>query len=133
MLELESTPLLEYIPVIVKEYKPSCEKYKIELSQDVVKNIMNQWLDSTCVTLNSNLTKSLEHVTSVKVLHNIREEATKIGKFCNITASSTVTRPLSILDLAFTDCIRYSFHFFNIKIFYFSFLQSYQKIGIKFV
>lgn len=79
MLELEKSALLEYIPLIVREYRPSCKESNCQLSVDEFKKVLANWLELTSHTLNTRLSKSLQHITSVKILYNIREEIIKLG------------------------------------------------------
>lgn len=78
LVDLELTPLLEYLPTLVKDFRPSCLEGHTPLSKEVVQSTVDSWLQSTAEILNLNLTKSLELITSVKTLHSIREKSLKI-------------------------------------------------------
>lgn len=78
-LDRQATPLLEYVPEIVNKFRPSCQAYDVELSMEVIQQAVKNWLGNTETILTSQLSTSLDAVTSVKALHGIREEALKIG------------------------------------------------------
>ena len=80
-IELPVTPLLIYIPDIVKQFRP---KYKSNIEAPTKDKIgLEDWLEATKTSIKSGLEQSLKLVTNVKGLHIIREEALKIGNsFC---------------------------------------------------
>lgn len=76
-VELPSTPLLEYIPAIVKEFRPKSLKIDNNHKKEI-KRITKEWLEVTMDLVQKGL-KSLDLVTNLRGLHIIREEALKIG------------------------------------------------------
>ncbi|KAJ3648533.1 hypothetical protein Zmor_020329 [Zophobas morio] len=75
-IELPVTPLLIYIPDIVKQFRP---KYKSNIEAPTKDKIgLEDWLEATKTSIKSGLEQSLKLVTNVKGLHIIREEALKI-------------------------------------------------------
>ncbi|GLV40211.1 Component of oligomeric golgi complex 1 [Carabus blaptoides fortunei] len=78
LVDLDSSLLLEYLPTLVKNFRPSCTEGQTSLVKDTVEKSVNSWLQSTTDILNLNLSKSLELITSVKTLQTIREEAFKL-------------------------------------------------------
>jgi hypothetical protein len=76
-IELPTTPLVGYIPDIIKQFRP---KYKSDMREPVKESMgLEEWLESTKIAVKQGLENSLKLVTSVKGLHIIREEALKIG------------------------------------------------------
>ncbi|KAJ3639005.1 hypothetical protein MTP99_002332 [Tenebrio molitor] len=75
-IELPTTPLVGYIPDIIKQFRP---KYKSDIREPVKESMgLEEWLESTKIAVKQGLENSLKLVTSVKGLHIIREEALKI-------------------------------------------------------
>lgn len=75
---LPPTPLLIYIPELVKNYRPKWNNENKTFSVDQVSTIITNWLKETSEATERGLKKSLELITNVKGLHIIREEAFKI-------------------------------------------------------
>lgn len=76
-INLPRTPLIAYIPDIIKQFRP---KYKNKLDESLdIQSALADWLKFTQQSVHNGLEKSLNLVTSVKGLHIIREEALKIG------------------------------------------------------
>lgn len=79
-IQLPISPLLSYIPEVIKEFRP---KYKIENGNQVFSEAafnMGEWLELTKQLVKIGLNNSLKLVTNIKGLHMVREEALKIGK-----------------------------------------------------
>ncbi|KAF7280737.1 hypothetical protein GWI33_005591 [Rhynchophorus ferrugineus] len=77
-LELPVTPLISYIPNIIKEFRP---KLKLSLKEDAksIKSArVKSWISSTQNSIQKGLESSLQLVTTIKGLYMIREEAVKI-------------------------------------------------------
>ncbi|RZC38420.1 conserved oligomeric Golgi complex subunit 1, partial [Asbolus verrucosus] len=75
-IELPITPLVSYIPEIIKQFRP---KYRNASDEPLKENVvLEEWLRSTKVSIRSGLESSLKLVTNVKGLHIIREEVLKI-------------------------------------------------------
>lgn len=77
-LKMPESPLLAYIPKIVKEFKPKCKQQKKDEHIYLKENFFKKWLETTKETVKQGLSKSLRVITNVKGLHLIREEALKI-------------------------------------------------------
>ncbi|KAG5894614.1 hypothetical protein JTB14_026145 [Gonioctena quinquepunctata] len=79
-LELPVTPLITYIPEIIKQFRPTCvfSNYSETLLRDA-ESVLKSWLVSTQQSVGIGLKKSLEQIPNVKGLHLTREEALKIG------------------------------------------------------
>ncbi|XP_044263815.1 conserved oligomeric Golgi complex subunit 1 isoform X2 [Tribolium madens] len=74
--ELPITPLVAYIPDVIKQFRP---KYKSLVGESAPENVkLGEWLGSTKESVRKGLESSLKLVTNVKGLHIIREEALKI-------------------------------------------------------
>ncbi|XP_019759424.2 conserved oligomeric Golgi complex subunit 1 isoform X1 [Dendroctonus ponderosae] len=89
-LELPPTPLIAYVPEIIKQFRP-----KLKLtdsgkpnSEAIDATIIHNWLETTQKIVQSGLEKSLQLLTTVKGLYLVREESLKIelcsswGKVC---------------------------------------------------
>lgn len=81
-MQLPISPLLSYIPDVIKEFRP---KQKIvdgnQIFSEAAFNI-REWLEVTKHLVKSGLNNLLKLVTNIKGLHMVREEALKIGKNC---------------------------------------------------
>lgn len=76
-IELPTTPLVGYIPDIIKQFRP---KYKSDVRVPLKESMgLEEWLELTKIAVKQGLENSLKLVTSVKGLHITREEALKIG------------------------------------------------------
>ncbi|KAJ8964671.1 hypothetical protein NQ314_004703 [Rhamnusium bicolor] len=79
-LELPVTPLILYIPEIIRQFRPKCKSSNnLETSLKDAKNVLEKWLRSSQDTVERGLDKFLQLVTNIKGLHLIREESLKIG------------------------------------------------------
>ncbi|XP_015836994.1 conserved oligomeric Golgi complex subunit 1 isoform X2 [Tribolium castaneum] len=75
-VDLPVTPLIAYIPDVIKQFRP---KYKSFVGESAPENVkLGEWLASTKESVCKGLESSLKLITSVKGLHIIREEALKI-------------------------------------------------------
>ncbi|KAL1501649.1 hypothetical protein ABEB36_006943 [Hypothenemus hampei] len=76
-VQLPKTPLIAYIPDIIKEFRP---KLHVTHDQNMIVDdeVINNWLKSTQLNVHEGLENSLQHVTTVKGLYLIEEEALKI-------------------------------------------------------
>ncbi|VEN51670.1 unnamed protein product [Callosobruchus maculatus] len=78
-LQLPASALLSYIPEIIKQFRPKCN-----FSTDIVnslkeaKSVVESWLQSTLMTVEEGLQKSLQLITNIKGLHLTRVESLKI-------------------------------------------------------
>lgn len=77
-VELPITPLISYIPDVIKQFRPKYKSYVGESAPENVK--LQDWLESTKESVRIGLESSLKLITNVKGLHIVREEALKIGK-----------------------------------------------------
>nr|CAH7720901.1 unnamed protein product [Callosobruchus chinensis] len=79
-LQLPPSALLSYIPEIIKQFRPKCN-----FSTDTVnslkeaKSVVESWLQSTLITVEEGLKKSLQLITNIKGLHLTRVESLKIA------------------------------------------------------
>ncbi|GJQ76325.1 hypothetical protein Trydic_g2048 [Trypoxylus dichotomus] len=76
---LTSRPLLKYVPEIISQFRPKCNFTKGKECKGDLENCVKEWLQFTSDTINKELKKPLELVTSIKGLYIIREEALKIS------------------------------------------------------
>ncbi|CAG9862952.1 unnamed protein product [Phyllotreta striolata] len=78
-LDLPVTPLMSYLPEIIKQFRPTCKSiYQTETPTKEVDNILKEWLESTRKTVKEGLEKSLDLIPNIKGLHLTREESLKI-------------------------------------------------------
>ncbi|XP_022908851.2 conserved oligomeric Golgi complex subunit 1 isoform X1 [Onthophagus taurus] len=76
---LPHSPLIIYIPDIIKEFRPKCSYTISDQWQNDLEKSIKDWIKSTGETINAGLKDALELVTTIKGLHIIREEALKIS------------------------------------------------------
>ncbi|XP_030754438.1 conserved oligomeric Golgi complex subunit 1 isoform X2 [Sitophilus oryzae] len=77
-LELPVTPLISYIPNITREFTPTLNLPLRSDSKLINKKTVDNWIKSTKESIEIGLNSSLQHVTTIKGLYLIREEALKI-------------------------------------------------------
>ncbi|XP_050296714.1 conserved oligomeric Golgi complex subunit 1 isoform X2 [Anthonomus grandis grandis] len=78
-LKLPITPLVSYIPDIIRTFKPKLDPiFTQNKNEKLDKVVVDSWLEFTQKSIDSGLGKSLQHVTTVKGLYLIREESLKI-------------------------------------------------------
>ncbi|KAJ8962770.1 hypothetical protein NQ318_001169 [Aromia moschata] len=78
-LDLPTTPLVLYIPDIIKQYRPKpISSDNMEISLKDTRHVLETWLQSTKDIVKNGLEKSLRLVPNVRGLHLIREESFKI-------------------------------------------------------
>ncbi|KAF5299103.1 hypothetical protein FQR65_LT09461 [Abscondita terminalis] len=85
-LALPPTPLIVYIPDLVKNFRPKWTHESKAFSVSQISGIITSWLEETSHTIKTGLKKSLELITNIKGLHFIREEAFKIELPVNWTS-----------------------------------------------
>ncbi|CAG9764767.1 unnamed protein product [Ceutorhynchus assimilis] len=79
-LELPVTPLVSYIPDIIKQFRPKLKMSNTsgQENKQVDSKIVESWLKSTKEKVQEGLKKNLQLVTTVKGLFLVREESLKI-------------------------------------------------------
>ncbi|XP_066149869.1 conserved oligomeric Golgi complex subunit 1 [Euwallacea fornicatus] len=79
-LDLPVTPLVAYIPDIIRQFRPklSVSPKQPEKTKDIDKSLVEGWLKSTQEAVDGGLQMSLQLVTTVKGLYLVREESLKI-------------------------------------------------------
>lgn len=77
-VQLPETNLLQYIPDIIKQFRPKCSNANSTLTKEEGVNLIQEWIKDTSNKVKVGIENALDMVPNVKGLHIIREEALKI-------------------------------------------------------
>lgn len=78
-LIISRSPLTNYIPDIIRNFRPKC-KTSNNIGMNDMHKVTDEWLNKTIEIINSGLKRYLELVVHMKGLHIVRQEALKLGR-----------------------------------------------------
>lgn len=77
-ITLPTTPLIIYIPDLIKQFRPKRVSANCTSTVENMSSLIESWLKYTSEDVRGGLQNTLELVTNIKALHVVREEALKI-------------------------------------------------------